>query len=125
MFPRRSLGLNPVRPHAQKFVGPIDDVPFAGSLNASRFKLPDEAVRLASGELRIAGGSKVVEVFDPHSGKFLIVSGEIEDARHFGSETRLSEGHVLLAGGSPNNDQAQPKTGSTSRKPATGGRAQN
>jgi hypothetical protein len=78
----------------------------ASSLNASRFKLPDEAVRLASGELLIAGGSKAVELFDPHSGKFLIVTGEMEDARHYMSETRLGDGRVLLAGGYPNNDQA-------------------
>ena len=78
----------------------------ASPLNDSRFKLPDEAVQLASGELLIAGGSKEVEVFDPHSGKFLMAAGEMEDARHYMSETRLSDGRVLLAGGYPDNDQA-------------------
>jgi hypothetical protein len=75
-------------------------------LNDSRFKLPDEAVRLSSGNLLIAGGSKQVEVFDPESGKFWLASGEMADARHYISETKLKDGSVLLAGGYPNNDQA-------------------
>jgi Galactose oxidase, central domain/Kelch motif len=74
-------------------------------MNESRFKLPDEAVQLSSGKLLIAGGSKEVEVFDPVSGKFLMAAGQMNDARHFMSETRLKDGRVLLAGGYPNNDQ--------------------
>ena len=58
------------------------------------------------GNLLIAGGSKEVEVFDPAQGKFLVAAGEMNDARHFLSETRLKDGSVLLAGGYPNNDQA-------------------
>jgi len=78
----------------------------ASPLNDSRFKLPDEAVRLADGRILIAGGSKEVEVFDPARGKFLVASGEMADARHYMSETKLSDGRVLLTGGYPNNDQA-------------------
>jgi len=78
----------------------------ASPLNDSRFKLPEEAVQLASGRLLVAGGSREVEVFDPASGKFLIVSGQMNDARHFMTETKLKDGSVLLAGGYPNNDQA-------------------
>jgi len=74
-------------------------------MNESRFKLPDEAVQLSTGKLLIAGGSKEVEVFDPVSGKFLVAAGQMNDARHFMSETRLTDGSVLLAGGYPNNDQ--------------------
>ena len=74
-------------------------------MNDSRFKLPDEAVQLSSGKLLIAGGSKDVEVFDPVSGKFLVAAGQMNDARHFMSETMLKDGSVLLAGGYPNNDQ--------------------
>jgi hypothetical protein len=43
----------------------------ASSLNDSRFKLPDEAVQLQSGQLLMAGGSREVGVYDPASGKFL------------------------------------------------------
>jgi len=75
-------------------------------LNDSRFKMPDEAVQLASGRLLIAGGSREVEVFDPASGKFLVAAGQMYDARHFMSETRLKDGSVLLAGGYPNSDAA-------------------
>jgi hypothetical protein len=78
----------------------------ASPMNDSRFKLPDEAVRLASGKLLIAGGSKVVEVFDPASGEFLVVPGQMNDKWHYMSETKLRDGSVLLAGGYPNGDQA-------------------
>jgi hypothetical protein len=86
-------------PHTGKFTA-------ASPMNDSRFKLPDEAVQLASGQLLIAGGSKQVEIFDPGSGKFIVVSGQMTDARHYMSETKLRDGSVLLAGGYPNNDQA-------------------
>src|SRR5271165_1368244 len=76
------------------------------AMNDTRFKLPDEAVQLSTGKLLIAGGSKEVEVFDPASGKFFVARGEMNDARHFMSETRLKDGSVLLAGGYPNNDQS-------------------
>ena len=47
-------------------------------LNDSRFKLPDEAVQLASGQLLIAGGSKLVEIYNPATGKFLARFGSVE-----------------------------------------------
>jgi hypothetical protein len=78
----------------------------ASPMNDSRFKLPDEAVQLASGKLLIAGGSREVEVFDPAIGRFLAVSGQMNDKWHYMSETKLRDGSVLLAGGYPNNDQA-------------------
>ena len=86
-------------PKTGKFtaVSPMNDV---------RFKLPEEAVRLDSGKLLVAGGSKEVEVFDPATGKFLVASGQMSDARHFMTETLLKDGSVLLLGGYPNNDQA-------------------
>ena len=75
-------------------------------LHDSRFKLPESAVQLPSGELVIAGGSREVEVFNPASGKFLVASGQMDDARHFMTETLLKDGAVLLAGGYPDNDRA-------------------
>jgi hypothetical protein len=79
-------------------------------LNDSRFKLPDNAAQLASGELLIAGGSKNVELYDPATGKCLLASGQIDEARHFMTETKLRDGSVLLAGGYPNNDQGTSET---------------
>ena len=85
-------------PHTGKFSP-------TSAMNDSRFKLPDEAVQLASGKLLIAGGSKEVEVFDPAIGRFLTVPGRMNDNWHYMSETKLLDGSVLLAGGYPNNDQ--------------------
>jgi len=82
----------------------------ASPMNEGRFKLPDQAVQLPSGRLLIAGGSREVEVFDPASGKFAVASGQMSDARHYMSETRLGDGSVLLAGGYPNNDRASAET---------------
>jgi Kelch motif/Galactose oxidase, central domain len=79
-------------------------------LNESRFKLPEEAALLASGQILVAGGSKRVEVYDPASGKFVIAAGQMIDARHFMTETKLKDGTVLLAGGYPNNDQGTAET---------------
>jgi hypothetical protein len=90
-------------PHTGKFTT-------ASSMNDSRFKLPDEAVQLASGKLLVAGGSREVEVFDPATGKFDVASGQMNDKWHFMSETKLRDGSVLLAGGYPNNDQATAQT---------------
>jgi hypothetical protein len=75
-------------------------------LNDARFKLPGEAAQLASGQLLVAGGSKQVEIYDPGTGKFSVASGQMSDAWHFMTETRLKDGRVLLAGGYANNDQA-------------------
>jgi len=72
----------------------------------SRFKLPDEAVRLAWGQLLIAGGSKQVEMFDPATGQFSVAAGRLNEAWHFMSETKLQDGSVLLAGGYPNDPEA-------------------
>lgn len=82
----------------------------AASLNDSRFKLPDEAVPLASGKLLVAGGSKTAEIFDPVVGKFVVAEGQMNDAWHYLTETRLKDGRVLLAGGYANSDRATAQT---------------
>lgn len=76
------------------------------SLNDSRFKLPDQAVTVDSGEVLIAGGSKRIEVYDPRNAKFVVASGQLSNDWHFMSETRLKDGRVLLAGGYPDDDRA-------------------
>jgi hypothetical protein len=90
-------------PHTGKFTP-------TASMNDSRFKLPDEAVQLASGKLLIAGGSKEVEVFDPAAGRFFVAEGRLSDSWHFMSETKLRDGSVLLAGGYPNGPEATAQT---------------
>ena len=86
-------------PHSGRFSS-------AASLSNSRFKLPEVAAQVGSGQLLIAGGSKQVEVYDSRAGKFLVASGQLSDTWHFMTETPLKDGSVLLAGGYPNNDQA-------------------
>jgi len=78
----------------------------ASPLNDSRFKLPEEAVLLESGNLLVAGGSKSIEIFDQSAGKFQLAGGQISDAWHFMTETKLKDGSVLLAGGYANDDRA-------------------
>lgn len=90
-------------PHTGKFSA-------APSLIDARFKLPEEAVTMASGKLLIAGGSTEVEVFDAAAGKFVAASGEISGPWHFMSETRLKNGRVLLAGGYADSDRATAQT---------------
>jgi Kelch motif/Galactose oxidase, central domain len=80
------------------------------SLHDSRFKLPEAAVQIVSGQLLIAGGSKQLEIYDPTSNKFLLASGQMNDARHFMTETKLEDGTVLLAGGYPDNPEATAQT---------------
>jgi hypothetical protein len=82
----------------------------ASPMNDKRFKLPDEAVPLASGKLLVAGGSKEAEIFNPEDGKFVAVAGQMDERWHYMSETRLRDGSVLLAGGYPNSDQATAQT---------------
>ena len=82
----------------------------ASPLQDLRFKLPDEAVQLPSGELLIAGGSKQVELYDPKTGRFSPASGELDAPWHFMTETRLKDGSVLLAGGYANSDRATAQT---------------
>ena len=71
----------------------------AASLHDARFKLPDVAVQLRSGQLLIAGGNRQAELYDERKGKFAVVGGDTGQSRHYMSETLLSDGRVLLAGG--------------------------
>lgn len=70
------------------------------SMALPRFKLPMEAVHLASGQLLIAGGNKISEIFNPASLKFESVAGQLSDDWYFMTETRLNDGTVLLTWGS-------------------------
>jgi len=90
-------------PHTGRFTA-------AASLSESRFKLPPNAAQIGAGKILVAGGSKRVEVYDSGSGNFSRAAGELDGPWHFMSETRLTDGRVLLAGGYPNNDRATAQT---------------
>ncbi len=70
-----------------------------GALQNSRFKLPQATVLLPNGNVLVAGGSRIVESYDPHCECFHAVNGELDDAHYFASATRLRDGRVLIAGG--------------------------
>jgi hypothetical protein len=89
-------------PRTQKFTA-------TSPLTEARFKLPDEAAVLSSGLILVAGGGRHAELYDGSTGKFSLSSGELDNAWHYMSETRLRDGRVLLAGGYANNDQATSK----------------
>lgn len=63
-----------------------------------------------NGGVIIAGGSREVEVFDPATGHFGVANGQMRDARHFMTATKLKDGSVLLAGGYPNTDLGTAET---------------
>jgi hypothetical protein len=90
-------------PQTQKFTA-------TSSLSEARFKLPDEAAVLSSGLVLVAGGGKHAELFDARTGKFSLAGGDLGDAWHFMSETRLRDGRVLMAGGYANDDRATAQT---------------
>jgi hypothetical protein len=69
------------------------------SMNASRFKLPNAAVRLPNGDVFIAGGAAVAEVFRAKERRFSAAGGSFGAARYFASATVLQDGRVLVAGG--------------------------
>jgi galactose oxidase-like protein/Kelch motif protein len=79
-------------------------------LSEPRFKLPDEAAMLSSGLILVAGGGKHAELYDEKTGKFSLAGGDLGDAWHYMTETRLRDGRVLLAGGYANNDRATAQT---------------
>jgi hypothetical protein len=69
-----------------------------GSMAEARFKLPDAVVRLRSGRVLVAGGARIVEVYDPRTRRFQR-AGAAGAALSFATATVLRDGRVLVAGG--------------------------
>lgn len=70
-----------------------------GNMNSARYKLASAMVLLKDGRALIAGGSPVLETYDPGKRAFHTVRGELDTARFFSSATLLSDGRVLIVGG--------------------------
>lgn len=80
------------------------------SMSGARFKFPDGAVRLQDGEVLLAGGAAVPEVFIPGEGKFVPVQGSLESPRYFACATLLRDGRVLVVGGYSEGPTGLPST---------------
>jgi hypothetical protein len=68
--------------------------PMAGE----RFKLPGAIVRLRTGDVLVAGGNMVIELFEAKVKRFRDVD-KIGEARYFSTATALPNGTTLLTGG--------------------------
>ncbi len=70
-----------------------------GNMNTARYKIRDAVVVLRDGRVLVVGGGTQVEVYDPASGVFRLVKGDLGAARHYATATLLNDGRVLFAGG--------------------------
>ncbi|HEY0069871.1 MAG TPA: kelch repeat-containing protein, partial [Chloroflexia bacterium] len=71
----------------------------AGDMTAARFKMRDASATLPDGKVLVAGGSTVVELYDPASGTFSRVEGALDAERFYQTATTLPDGRVLITGG--------------------------
>ena len=64
-----------------------------------RFDVPEPVV-LMSGKVLVVGGAGINEIYDPATKTFTAAGGKAERTRWFQSATLLSDGKVLVTGGS-------------------------
>ena len=67
-------------------------------MNAPHFK--HRSVELPDGRIVVAGGNKLVDIYDPKTGRFEVAAGDLGRDYYFPSATVLNNGNVLIAGGS-------------------------
>lgn len=70
-----------------------------GGMRQERFKLPDAVALLDTGEVLVGGGGERGEVYDPETGTFRVVEGDLGAAWAFATATPLPGGGVLIVGG--------------------------
>lgn len=66
---------------------------------SQRYKLPDGAVLLPSGDVLVVAGASQVERFDAKAGHFVALTGQLDGAQEFATGTLLKTGEVLVLGG--------------------------
>lgn len=64
-----------------------------------RYKLPDAAVLLPTGEVLVAGGAAHLERYDPIGRRFMPLSGELSGPQEFATASLLDNGEILVLGG--------------------------
>lgn len=70
-----------------------------GTMNTSRFKIPQAMALLPNGKALVAGGGPFAELYDEPTGTFTKVPGSLGAARFFASATLLPGGKALITGG--------------------------
>ena len=70
-----------------------------GEMAARRYKISGAIVPLDDGRVLVAAGSRVPEVFDPTSGAFGRVGGDVDTGFNFSAAALLPDGTVLVCGG--------------------------
>jgi hypothetical protein len=71
----------------------------AGQMNLPRYKHNGTSVLLPNGNVLIAGGAQVAEIYQPASGTFTRVPGSMGTGRFFSCAILLQNGEVLVTGG--------------------------
>ena len=71
----------------------------ANEMSTARFKMRDASATLPDGKVLVAGGSTIVELYNPGSGTFSRVEGALDAERFYQTATTLPDGRVLIAGG--------------------------
>ena len=69
------------------------------TLQDARFKFPDAIAVLADGTIVFAGGSRIVESFNPVTRGVSALGDTLDAARMFSTATTLVDGNVLVTGG--------------------------
>ena len=75
-------------------------------MNITRYKHNGTSILLPGGNVLIAGGANQAEIYNPVSGEFLIVPGNMGTKRLFSCATLLQNGQVLITGGYNQNIEA-------------------
>jgi hypothetical protein len=72
----------------------------SGEMQKKRFKITNSVALLLNGNIFIAGGDKIPEVFNVNEKSFILVSGEMDTPRFYSTATLLKNNNsVLISGG--------------------------
>ncbi len=84
---------------AERYVPRANAFVPAASMHAARFKHSGDTVRLANGDVLVAGGDARAELYDAQHDRFTVLAGTLGTARNLGAAVLLDDGSVLIAGG--------------------------
>jgi hypothetical protein len=70
-----------------------------GQMKSARYKMRDACTLLRNGKILVTGGGIRAEIYDPATGVFALVRGDMGSGRLYQTATLLSNGDVLITGG--------------------------